>query len=80
MQDEEYDFTAAEAEYFAINQEDDDGLLELKQAVYTELNEAERRILVLYMDTGTYAGAARILGVAPNTIKNKIKNIQWKLR
>lgn len=80
MQDEEYDFSAAEAEYFTINQEDDDGLLELKQSVYTELNEAERRVLVLYLDTQTYAGAARILGVAPNTIKNKIKNIQWKLR
>lgn len=80
MQDEEYDFSAAEAEYFTINKEDDDSLLELKQAVYTELNESERRILVLYLDAGTYAGAARILGVAPNTIKNKIKNIQWKLR
>lgn len=76
---QEYDFSAAEAEYFTINQGDDDNLLELKQAVYTELNEAERRILVLYMDTGTYAGAARILGVAPNTIKNKIKQIRFKL-
>lgn len=77
---QEYDFSAAEAEYFTINQRDDDNLLELKQAVYTELNEAERRILVLYMDTGTYAGAARILGVAPNTIKNKIAKIKWKLQ
>ena len=76
---QEYDFSAAEAEYFTINQGDDDNLLELKQAVYTELNEAERRILVLYMDTGTYAGAARILGVAPNTIKNKIRAIRFKL-
>lgn len=79
MQDEEYNFNAAEAEYFTISKEDDDSLLELKQAVYTELNEAERRILVLYLDAGTYAGAARILGVAPNTIKNKIKQIKWKL-
>lgn len=77
--DEEYNFSAAEAEYFTINQGDDDNLLELKQAVYTELNEAERRILVLYLDAGTYAGAARILNVAPNTIKNKIKQIKWKL-
>ena len=75
----EYDFNAAEAEYFTITNEDDDALLELKRAVYTELNEAERRILVLYLDTETYAGAARILGVAPNTIKNKIKLIKWKL-
>lgn len=76
---EEYDFNAAEAEYFTVNAGDDDELLELKKAVYTELNEAERRILVLYMDTGTYAGAARVLGVAPNTIKNKILSIRYKI-
>ena len=75
----EYDFSAAEAEYFTINQGDDDGLLELKQAVYTELNEAERRILVLYMDLGSYAAVARELSCAPNTIKNKIRQIKWKL-
>lgn len=75
----DYDFNAAEREYFTINGSDDDNLLEVKQSVYTELNEAERRILVLYMDLGTYAGVAKMLGCAPNTIKNKIKNIRYKL-
>ena len=75
----DYDFIAAELEYFTVRPEDDDEMLELKNAVYTELNEAERRIFVLYIDSGTYAGAARILGIAPNTVKNKIKVIKDKI-
>ena len=75
----DYDFKAAEMEYFSIGKDDDDELLELKNAVYSELNEAERRILTLFLDLGTYAAVARELGVAPNTIKKKIRDIKWKL-
>ena len=75
----DYDFQAAEMEYFSIGRDDDDELLELKQAVYSELNEAERRILTLYLDFGSYAAVARELGFAPNTIKHKIREIRFKL-
>lgn len=75
----DYDFKLAEWEYYTVRDDDDDAMMELKQAVYTELNEAERRILSLYMDIGSYAGVGRELGLAPNTIKNKIKKIRYKL-
>ena len=49
----DYDFKLAEWEYYTVRDDDDDAMVELKQAVYSELNEAERRILSLYMDIGT---------------------------
>ena len=75
----EFDFNAAEAEYFGINADDDDALLELKQAIYSELNEAERRVLSIYIELGTYAAVAKVFGISANAIKNKIRKIRWKL-
>lgn len=72
-------FGLLEAEYFGVTPEDDDYVMEVKNSAYTELNEAERRILVLYAEYGTYAAVAKELGCSPGTIKNKIRVIQWKL-
>lgn len=72
-------FDLLEAEYFGVTPEDDDYVMEVKRSAYTELNEAERRILVLYAEYGTYAAVAKELGCSPGTIKNKIRVIQWKL-
>lgn len=72
-------FDLLEAEYFGVTPEDDDYVMEVKSSAYTELNEAERRILVLYAEYGTYAAVAKELGCSPGTIKNKIRVIQWKL-
>lgn len=73
------DFKMLEEEYFGVTPEDDDYVSEVKRSVFTELNEGERRILVLYAEMGTYAAVAKELGCSPGTIKNKIKVIQWKL-
>lgn len=73
------DFKMLEEEYFGVTPEDDDYVSEVKRSVFTELNEGERRILVLYAEMGTYAAVAKELGCSPGTIKNKIKIIQWKL-
>lgn len=73
------DFKMLEDEYFGITPQDDDYLSEVKRSVYTELNEGERRILVLYAEYGTYAAVAKELGCSPGTIKKKISMIRYKL-
>lgn len=83
MQDESekeyFDFNALEKEYFSIGPEDDDLMVEYKLAIWTELNEAERRIFSIYLEEGTYAGTARFFGISTPTARKKIKKIIWKI-
>ena len=76
----EVDFKALEMEYFAPNENDDDLMLEYKQAVWTELNEAERRILAVWLDLGQYTATSKFFGVSVPTIRKKIKKILYKIK
>lgn len=76
---EEYDFKKVAEEYMP-SPEDDDLLRELKDDFFNLLTEGERRILMLYMDFGTYAGVAKFLGVSPPTAKKAVEEIKYKLK
>lgn len=73
------DFIALEREYFGYTDEDTDELRRIKTKIQRRLNEAERRIFAVYLETGTYAAAGRIFKVSGNTIRKKIKVIKCKL-
>ena len=72
------DFGKIEQEYFPTL-EDDDRMLELKNKLF-KLTEAERRIFLIYLDEGTYAGVAKFFGVCNITAKKKVKEIIDKLK
>lgn len=73
------DFKALEDEYFSYSEDDSDELRLIKIKAVTRLNEAERRILAVYLDAGSYAAAGRIFKVSGNAIRKKITTIKCKL-
>ena len=73
-----YDFKRIEQEYLQTL-EDDDRMFAIKERFFA-LSEAERRIMVVYMEEGTYAGVAKFFGVSSPTSKKKIKRIIEKLK
>lgn len=75
-----------QAEYRKIEDEyrpngtEDDLMLELKQAIFSELTEAERKILIYFCEVGSYAGVARIWGSSPPTVKKRVEEILDKIK
>lgn len=59
---------------------EDDLMLEIKEALFKELTEVERKILLYYCEIGSYAGVARIWGSSPPTVKKRIIEIIDKLK
>ena len=72
------DFKRIEEEY-KPTLDDDDKMTALKERFFN-LSEAERRILIIYLDEGTYAGVAKFFGVCNITAKKRIKSIIEKLK
>lgn len=62
------------------NGDDDDLMLELKEAIFSELTEAERKILIYFCEIGSYAGVARIWGSSPPTVKKRVEEILDKIK
>lgn len=74
-------FKALENEYFAPTENDDDLLLEYKEAIWTDLNEAERRILAIFLDLNcVYTTTGKFFGVSTPTIRKKILKIFDKIK
>ena len=48
-------------------------------SIIGELTLPERRILLTYAETGTYAETARIFNVNPKTVKNYIEKLRLKI-
>lgn len=48
-------------------------------SIIGELTLPERRILLTYAETGTYAETARIFNVNPKTVKNYIEKLRMKI-
>lgn len=71
-------FSKIEEEYMP-NIEDNDEMLVLKD-IFFKLSEADRRIFMVYLDTGTYTGVAKFFGCSPPTAKKKIKQIIEKFK
>lgn len=73
------EYKKIEAEYLP-NENDDDLMLELKQALFKELTEAERKILIYFCEVGSYAGVARMWGSSPPTVKKRVEEIIDKIK
>ena len=71
------DFDLLKQDYY-ITDEDDDSMYDLKKRIF-ELSEAEQRILLLYVDCGSYSEVARQLNVSAPTVRNYINRIKDKL-
>ena len=72
-------FAVIEFEYLDWNaSKDDDWMRELKEKIRA-LPEAQKRILYLYCDEGTYTGVARRLGGSPSAVRKIIKKIKEQI-
>lgn len=69
-----------EDEYRPDETRDDDRMLELKSALFSKLNEVERKIFIYYAELGSYAAVARVWRTSPPTVRKKIEEIKNKLK
>lgn len=67
-----------EGEYITVNGEDDDCLRSIKDSI-RELPLAERMIMVMYVEAGTYSEVAKQLRCSVPTVSKRIKMIKAKL-
>lgn len=66
-------------DYLPNYQEDDDRLYNTKTCIQ-ELTRAERRIIITYVELGSYAAAAREFNVSPPTFKHYLQGVLQKVR
>lgn len=66
-------------DYTIINEEDDDEMVLIKEAIKS-LTPVQRKIYLLYVETGTYTATANEFGVTVPTIKSYITNINGIIR
>ena len=69
-----------ENEYMEPRESDDDRIRGIKERMRTRLSLAERRILIYYIELGTYSEVAKILRCSVPTVSKKIREIREKLR
>ena len=50
-----------------------------KNVIYSKLNEADRRIFLLYVELGNIRATAEVLKVSTSTVYYKIKEIKKKI-
>lgn len=53
---------------------------QIKYIILTKLNEVERRILLIYIDTGSLRKTAKLFNVSPSKIFYVIGNIKDKIK
>ena len=75
---EVWDYEKIKPEYLP-SPDDDDLTRELKEAIFTELSEVERRLLIAYAECGSYAGVARLFHSTPPTVRKRLKEIILKI-
>lgn len=67
-------------EYLNIDRlKDDDLMYHLKTSIMQNLNAVEKNILLIYVDKGSYAKAAEVLGIAKSTLMLRVNKIKKKL-
>lgn len=64
------------AEDDSIFNKESDRLRNLKHVLWHELNDTDRRILLLYCETGNLRDAAKLLNVSASTLCIKMKTIR----
>lgn len=73
-----FDIEMAIKDYLTFEDSDDDALRTLKERILS-LRPAERRILLTYIDFGTYSETAREFNVSSTCIRKYINDIRLKL-
>ena len=73
-----FDMEMAIKYYLTFEDSDDDALRTLKDAILS-VRPAERRILLTYIDFGTYSETAREFNVSSTCIRKYINDIRSKL-
>lgn len=73
-----FDIEMALKDYLTFEDSDDDALRTLKERILS-LRPAERRILLTYIDFGTYSETAREFNVSSTCIRKYINDIRRKL-
>lgn len=73
-----FDIEMALKDYLSFEDSDDDALRTLKERILS-LRPAERRILLTYIDLGTYSETAREFNVSSTCIRKYINDIRRKL-
>lgn len=73
------DYEDIEREYLTPKYDDDDRIREIRERMRTRLTLAERKIMIYYMELGTYTEVAKILHCSVPTVSKKIREIREKL-
>lgn len=60
-------------------EEDDAPSRRIKEIVFNDLDEIDRRLLLLYAEVGSYRELAKIIGVSATSCFLKIKEIKKKI-
>lgn len=73
------DYEDIEREYLTPKYDDDDRIREIRERMRTRLTLAERKIMIYYMELGTYTEVAKILHCSVPTVSKKIREIKAKI-
>lgn len=68
-----------EEEYLLHNEEEDDEMYQLKEALKYALNPLERKIFITYLEMETYAATAKLFKVSKPTVSKYINNLKTKI-
>ena len=63
----------------SIFNDEDDKIHRIKEKIYNDLSEADRRIILSYAEIGNIRDTAKLFKVSPTTIWIKIKEIREKI-
>lgn len=73
------DFVQLESEFLTPDPvSDDERTYRLKEAIRS-LDETSKRLILIYLDQGSYRKASKLLGVSPSLYCNQIKDIRTKI-
>lgn len=79
MKRQDRNYEDYEGDYLVISSEDDDCLRAIRERI-AELPMAERRIMVMYIEAGTYSAVAKQLKCSVPTVSKKIRGIKKKIK
>lgn len=72
--DEEY-YTACKGVF-----DEDDTRVRRCKAALRKLSDSDRRLFILYADTGSVRKLSQMLGVSKSTVQNRVSEIRSKLK
>lgn len=71
---------AIKVEYLIPTIEDDDRMVALRKILREELTLAEQNLLIIYLETGSYAGLARAINCSLPTARKRLNLVIKKIK